>query len=171
MFGLSSLELRVALYGALLTVISGWLLYERAHLIDEGKAKELVLLKTSSDTLKAKVAQVIAETTATHEAEAKANQEKLDATLKANAAISDALDQRLRDFNAYRRSHPNVASPPSGTPVTGAGECGTRPCGDVVADLAVRGDGLARSVGELTSTLQACQRDRDSLTGLPKEIH
>jgi hypothetical protein len=39
MFGLSPLELRLALYGALLAVIGGWLVYERAHLIAEGEAR------------------------------------------------------------------------------------------------------------------------------------
>ena len=39
MFGLSSLELRLAAYGALLAVIGGWLVYERGHLISEGEAR------------------------------------------------------------------------------------------------------------------------------------
>lgn len=39
MFGLSSLELRLAFYGVLLAAISGWLIYERVHLIDEGEAR------------------------------------------------------------------------------------------------------------------------------------
>ena len=39
MFGLTALETRLALYGVLLAVIGGWLVYERAHLISEGEAR------------------------------------------------------------------------------------------------------------------------------------
>jgi hypothetical protein len=39
MFGLSSLELRLAFYGVLLAAIGGWLIYERHHLIAEGEAR------------------------------------------------------------------------------------------------------------------------------------
>jgi hypothetical protein len=170
MFGLSSLELKLAALGLLLAVCTGYLAYEHHHLIAEGKASELALLKVSSDTLKAKVKEAIDQTNASHQADEKANQEKLNAALTAANSLSGALDKRVRDFDTYRRTHPDVARPPGGPPVTGGGECGTLSCGDLASELAVRGDGLARSVGELTSTLQACQRDRDSLTGLPKEI-
>ena len=39
MFGLTSLELRLAIYGVLLAVIGGWMAYERIHLINEGEAR------------------------------------------------------------------------------------------------------------------------------------
>ena len=36
---MTALEARLALYGVLLAVIGGWLVYERVHLIDEGEAR------------------------------------------------------------------------------------------------------------------------------------
>jgi hypothetical protein len=138
------------------------------YLMHRGAARELAKLHTSSVKLQDKANKDIAQETAAHAADNAANQETLNATLKDYGVLSDTLDQRVRDFDAYRRSHPDVARPAGGSVPAGSGECGTEPCADLAVRLAERGDDLARSVGELAPALQACQRDRDSLNGLPK---
>jgi hypothetical protein len=138
------------------------------YLEHRGAEREVVKLQKSSATLIAKSNADIAKTNADHAAENTANQEKLHAAVTASNTLSDALDNRVRDFDAYRRAHPAMASPVGGSIAASAGECGARSCGDIAAELAVRGDDLARNSGVLSASLQACQRDRDSLTGLPK---
>ena len=131
-----------------------------------GKVEELAKLKASSAALVAKANAEIAKTNSAHAAEVAANQEKLNAATAANNALADQLDQRVRDFDAYRRAHPAVASAPGVPGPARSGECGAYECGDLAVRLASTGDELARSNGLLVASLQACQQDRDSLTGL-----
>ena len=168
MFGLSALELRLAAYGLLLAAIGGWMSYERFHLIDEGEAREQAKLLKSSQELLAKAQKSIADQAKQHAADVAANQVKLDAQLKANTALSDTLDQRVRAFNTYRSQHPDVPRTVSGSGTTGQGECGTLSCGDLASLALQDSDELARSLREVVTLLRSSQRDRDSLTGLPR---
>lgn len=140
----------------------------RAYLEHEGAAAELGKLQTSSVALVAKANDDIVKETAAHVAEVKSNQEKTNAALAANTALQSSLDQRVRDFDAYRRSHPDVSHTAGGSVTAVSGECGVESCGDLASRLAKAGDELADSQGALVATLQSCQRDRDALTGLPK---
>lgn len=140
------------------------------HFEHKGATEELGKLKTSSVALVAKANAEIAKETTAHAADVKANQEKTDAALVANTALSAQLDSRVRDFDAYRRLHPDVPRAGGVTAATSAGECGATSCGDLVVRLAERGNELADSQGRLVASLQSCQRDRDSLTGLPEEL-
>lgn len=138
------------------------------HYEHVGAADELGKLKTSSTALIAKATKDIQAQTAAHAADVKANQEKTDAALAANTALQSDLDQRVRDFDAYRRAHPDVPSTTGGPVAASGGECGTQDCGSLASQLAKAGNELATSAGALDATLASCQRDRDSLTGLPK---
>jgi hypothetical protein len=132
-----------------------------------GATHELDKLKVSSAHLIAKANTDIQNETNAHNADVKANQGKIDAALAANATLTADLARSVSLFDAYRRAHPDVARPTGGSGPAVSGECGARSCGDLASELAVRGNELAGSVGALSATLQGCQRDRDSLTGLP----
>lgn len=138
------------------------------HFKHEGAKEIIAKLQTSSAQLVAKANTDIAREVSQHQADVKANQEKTDAALAANTALQSDLDQRVRDFDAYRRAHPNVPRAASGSVAALGGECGALSCGDLASALAAAGNELADSQGQLTASLQSCQRDRDSLTGLPK---
>lgn len=138
------------------------------YLEHRGATDELAKLKSSSAKLLTKAQAAIDKETQAHAAEVAANQEKTDAALKAYDAVSGMLDDRVRDFDAYRASHPDLPRPAGGPAAAPDRSCGTQSCGDLAVQLAERGNDLARSVGELSATLQSCQRDRDALTGLPK---
>lgn len=133
----------------------------------KGATHELAKLQVSSTELIKQANDHIADLTKTHVADVAANMERRNADLKLVGILSDDLDQRVRDFDAYRRKHPDVARAPGGQQPAGGGECGNRPCSDIIVQLAGRGDELARSNGELAATLQSCQRERDSLVGKP----
>ena len=139
-----------------------------AYLIHEGKVEELDKLKASSAALITKATADIAKETAAHAADVKANQEKLDAALATATVTNNALADSVRGFDAYRRQHPDVPRPAGGPVAASGGECGDTSCGDLASRLAKVGDELAASQGQLVATLQSCERDRDSLTGLPK---
>lgn len=165
MLGLStSLELRLAAYGALLASIVGWLLWHDHKLIASHDAE----LRATGAAVQAQAEKQIADLTVQHAATNAANQGKLDEALKTNAALGDTLDQRVRDFETYRRSHPNVARSAGGSEPAGQGECGAESCGSLASRALQDSDDLARSVGELCALLRTGQADRDSLTGLPK---
>jgi hypothetical protein len=165
---MTAVEIRLALYAGVLALLAGWMAYERTHLIDEGEARELAKMAKSSQQLLAQAKARIATQDQDHAAFVASNRSQTDVLLKANSTLSDTLDQRVRDFDAYRRAHPDVSRAAGGPAATGAGECGAQSCGDLAVQLARRGNELARSNGELTAALQASQRDRDALTGLPK---
>jgi hypothetical protein len=134
----------------------------------KGATEELGKLKTSSAALIVKASKDIAVETAAHAADVKANQEKTDAALAQVTATNNLLAERVRDFDAYRRSHPDVPRAGGNTVATQPGECGASSCGDLAVRLAERGNELAGSLGAVVASLQSCQRDRDSLTGLPR---
>ena len=147
-----------------LALLGGGILYFEHR----GAREELGKLQVSSAALVAKAEKTIRAETEKHAADNAANLEKLDAANRDNAALGSALDQRVRDFDAYRRAHPDVPRPAGGPAAPVGGECGAQSCSDLAVQLAERGNDLARSVADLTAALQAAERDRDSLTGLPR---
>lgn len=138
------------------------------YLEHRGATHELAKLQRSSAALIAKAdAQITAETTK-HNADVAANQEKLDAALAANSYLQSRLAQRVRDFDAYRRAHPDLPRPSPAPAARTGGDAGAVDFGALAEGLAQRGDELADAVGQLRAALQGCERDRDSLTGLPE---
>jgi len=153
----------VELVAVLALVGSGILYFEH-----KGATHELAKLQVSSTKLLASANATIKQETDKHAQDVANNQSMLATELAANDALRGQLDQRLRDFDAYRRAHPNVPRPAPGPTAPVAGECGARSCGDVVEELAMRGDQLAADAADVSAALRSCQRDRDALTGLPK---
>lgn len=137
------------------------------YLEHRGALGELAKLQKSSTELLAKAQKDIQTETAKHAADVKANEEKTNAVLAANAALGGALDQRVRDFDAYRASHPDVPRSAGGPDAAGGGECGLISCGELASRALQDANRLARSSADLSAALQSCQRDRDSLTGMP----
>lgn len=137
------------------------------YLEHRGAQHELAKLQRSSAALVAKAEKQITRDASDYAAAQKANQEMLDAAQAAYAREHADLDDSVRKYDAYRKAHPDVARTPRQPGAASGGECGARDCGAVVEELAVRGNELAGSLGGLASGLQACERDRDALTGKP----
>lgn len=139
-----------------------------AYLEHRGAEHELASLTKSSTALKAEAKKEIDKLTTKHAAADAANQEKIREANKRVADTTNARDRVVRDFDAYRRTHPDVESPSGKPEAARSRECGTEDCGTIVVRLAERANNLAHSLGEVSDSLQGCQRDRDFLTGLPK---
>jgi len=114
---LASLGVKDIFYGVLIAALVSFVVYERNHLINEGKADVLTALAAST-------AKLTAANTAALEAQAKADADKLDAlessyakALATSTASASALAQRLRDYETASRG--KVAVP--GDPATSAG--------------------------------------------------
>lgn len=137
------------------------------YLEHRGAARELAKLQVSSARVIAQAKDQINADTASYAAAQSVNQGKLNAALKSNSDLNAALAQRVRDFAAYRASHPDVARSNGATVATSSGECGARSCGDLAQELAERGTELAGAAGQAAAALGSCQRDRDALTGKP----
>lgn len=144
-------------------VLGGAVLY----LEHRGAARELAKLQVSSARVIAQAKDQIKADTASYAAAQSINQGKLNAALSANTALQSNLTQRVRDFDAYRRAHPDVESSGGVTVTAPSRECGARSCGELAQELAARGTELAGAAGAASAALQACQRDRDALTGKP----
>lgn len=135
---------------------------------------ELAKLKKSGTELEAKVEKANAATTAAYQAGVQSNQEKVDAAHNDVAKASAERDAVAAAFTQWVRQHPSsnansgVARPGGQPAPAGNGECGSRSCAELAIQLVQDGDNLARDLGLVTTDLYACQRDRDSLTGLPR---
>lgn len=138
------------------------------YLEHRGALGEIAKLQKSSVKVQQDAQKEIDRNNTDHAKEVTANEAKTKAAVDAANHLGDALDNSVRQFDAYRRAHPAVASPPGGSAAAGLGECGAQSCSDLAVQLAERGDELARSNGELAAALQGAQRERDALTGLPK---
>lgn len=138
------------------------------YLEHRGAAKVMAKLEKSSDQVKQDAKDEIDRNNRNHAAEVKTNVDTTKAAVGAANALSAALDLSVRNFDAYRRAHPAVASAGGGSAATGLGECGAQSCGDLASAALQDGDQLTGSNAELSGVLQGCQRERDALTGLPK---
>lgn len=130
-----------------------------------GAAHEVATLQASSAKLNAAADAKVAALTAAHNQENEENATVREAQLRAGVALSAQLGSVRNSFDAYRRSHPDVAGPAGGPAAAGGGECGATSCGDLASQLLQAGSDLARSNADLSAVLQSAQRDRDSLTG------
>jgi hypothetical protein len=138
------------------------------HFEHKGAAAELGRLKASSTELIEKVRAANDADTKQYQAAVAASQEKANAAIAARATLQSQLANSVRQFDAYRHSHPAVAGAGGPGSAAGSGECGSQDCGAVAEGLAVRGNELAGSLGAVSADLQSCQRERDALTGEPK---
>jgi hypothetical protein len=152
-------------YGALIVGLGCFIVYERYHLIAEGKAETLAALQKSSVALTAKAqAQIVATATAYTASAAKITGD-LDAQVKAAAALHVSDAERLREYDAYRRNHPALAGTvaPGGT--QSAGSSGPSTNDAELASLEQVALGLATSGREVNAALSACMAERESIDG------
>ena len=131
----------------------------------EAVAHETAALKASSDALVKKEAAHVAEVAKNYAASAAATTETLNEQIQAANAQHTSDADRLREYDAYRRAHPAVAS--TGKPADGSGTSGTGQGEDFVGELGQAGVSLADALRGTTEALSACMADRNSLTGKP----
>lgn len=152
-------------YGALIVALIIFGVYERNHLIAEGAQHELAALKISSDRLQQAAAKQVTQTAADYAASLSTIKENLDEQQRTNSVLASTDAQRLRDFDAYRRSHPALggAAGGPGPQATGAGS--TITVDEVLSGLEQSAQSLAAATRSASAALTACMADRDSLVG------
>ena len=118
MLGIATLaEARLAVYGALLVAISGWLVYEHHHLIAEGEARVIASDKAAVDRQAQAVAKQVAADKETSDAVVTGLQTEL-ATLHAQvAAAPSAANRSVRCYSQRSGTVPSqtgvTPSPPA----------------------------------------------------------
>lgn len=132
-----------------------------------GAAHEVAALQKSSQELIAKETAHVALVAKTYAAAAAATQGDLDAKIQAADAQHTSDAQRLREYSAYRSTHPDVASPAGASRNNGAGTSGAGQGEDFVASLGQSGVALADALRDTSAALSACMKDRNDLTGKP----
>jgi len=148
---------------ALLGGFAAYTIHERRI----GAAHEATALKKSSDELQAKAAAHVAQVAKAYAESSTANEENLNAQLKAASDQHDSDAQRLREYDAYRRSHSAVASAQAGSGAGSQGGSGAGEDVDQLGSLEQVALGLATAGREVNAALTACMADRNSLTGKP----
>ena len=153
------------IYGLLIAGLIAFGVYEVHHLKAEGAAKEVAALQVSSDKLQAAAAKQVAATAASYSATLSTVTENLDAQVKAAATQHTADALRLQNFDAYRRSHPQVGSPGGGPSAQSPGTSVAAGTSDYLTSLGQVALSFAGANADAASALSACMADRDALTG------
>lgn len=140
----------------------GWYTIHERHI---GAAKEVAALKVSSDELNRKADAKIVKLNTEHATQVATIIGVIDNERKANvsAAASDA--DRLREYDAYRRSHPAVGSPASGPKNQSDGSGSADRNADRSFELEQDALNLADAGRSVLTALKSCMIERDSLTG------
>lgn len=163
----ATLEAKVIAAVALLLIavcgFAAYTFYER----HKGATVELAKMKSSSDALLAAANAKIATLTADHAKQVAAIIGVIDNERKANAVSSASDAERLREYDAYRRQHPAVASAGGGPANQGAGANSAGQGEDFVSELGQAGVSLAGALRDSGTALNACTVERDGLTGKP----
>jgi len=155
------------IYGGLIVALLLFGIHEVNHLKAEGAAHEVAALKVSSDKLIAQEAAHVALVANAYAASAAKTTETLDEQTQATAAAQSTAAQRLSDFNAYRRSHPTVASAGGAGGSAGQGTNGGGSDSERLSSLEQVALDLAGATAAGHNALSACMADRDALTGKP----
>lgn len=154
-----------AVIGAIL--ISGYIFVHRCHAAENAMQSIVAQSKVNLDAANARIAKL----TTDHAAEVLENERATQLQLATNALQHTAdlvrVRERVRQLEAYRQGHPDVARP---APNTEAGSGGERSAGEGPSGLGGLGDvaaTLADATRDLSVALESCSKDRDSLTGKP----
>jgi hypothetical protein len=150
-----------AIIGTIL--ISGYVFVHRCHAAED----DMKSINAQSAALLVVANAHIAQLTADHAKEIKANEIIYTTELKDNAAQHTADLVRLRQLDAYRQSHPDVARPGTGSEGSGSGSGSEDKGPGSFTGLGLVAAALADATRDLTTSLDTCTRDRDSLTGKP----
>jgi hypothetical protein len=152
-------------YGGAIIALLLFGVYEYKHIEAKGAAHEIAALQASSKTLTDAATKQVAETAANYATTVAAITEKADENDKASAAQHESDAQRLRDYDAYRSSHPALESAGSGTQPQAAGTPGDNGVERSLSSLEQVALDLAGSLRDDQNALSACMADRDGLTG------
>jgi hypothetical protein len=152
--------------GIIIAILAGFGWYT-IHERDIGKADEVAALQKSSQALQAKAAAHVAQVAKAYSTASSVNLENLNAQLKAASDQHDSDAQRLREYDAYRRAHPAVASAQTGSGAGSSGGSGTIEDDGRFASLEQVALQLATAGREVSAALSACMADRNALTGKP----
>jgi hypothetical protein len=152
--------------GIILAVLAfGW--YEVKHIESLGAVHEVAALKKSSDELTAKANARIIEVAKNYADASNKTTETLNAQIQAADAQHTSDLKRVQDYNAYRNSHPAVASTGGTSAVTSAGTGSSGQSEDFDSELRLASVTLADALRDSTAALAACMNDRNDLTGKP----
>lgn len=135
------------------------------HVYHAGERHEVAALAAQSAKLVAQAQAQLEAQQADYNKQLGTLQERLNATIQADTAQHTLDAQRLRDFDAYRRAHPDVPSPSGGQGAGGNGAGGAQPGGDVFERLGSVALELADAVRAEARALNACVAERNALTG------
>lgn len=136
--------------------------YHERHVGAEAKVEQL---KMSSAKLIQKADEHIAALNSTHAAAVAAILETAHAQHETDLLQHTSDADRLREYDAYRRSHPAVASASSGPGNQSAGSVSVVTDDDRLTSLEQVALGLATAGRDSQSALKSCTVERDSLTG------
>jgi hypothetical protein len=164
---LALIPLKDWIYGGIIVAILAGFGWYTVHERDLGKASEVAALKKSSDELQAKAAAHVAQVAKAYSTASTVNLENLNAQLKAASDQHDSDAQRLREYDAYRRTHPAVASAQTGSGFGSAGSQSSNGYDEQFASLEQVALQLATAGREVNASLAACMADRTTLTGKP----
>lgn len=153
------------LYLAIFLAFVGFVLYERHHLIAEGETKILTEVKKTSAAAEQKADALVAKLTAEHIAEVAKIKGETGEQLKAISDLHDSDAERLREYDAYRRTHTTVPGTSAGQRPSQSADEGANGLERQLASLEQVALGLAASGSEVDAALSACINERDSLTG------
>lgn len=159
------MSIKSYLYIALLLGVIVFGFYERWHLITEGEERQALAAKGASEKAEAAAAAKIINLNMQHAVDLAKVKLTYENQLKADAVQSASDADRLREYDAYRRSHQAVASPAGGSGATPAGGGSSRADDDRFSQLEIVALGLATAGAVTNTALSACMTERDSLTG------
>lgn len=153
------------LYSGIIALLIAGGLYERHHLISEGQAHEIAVLKDSSDKLVAAANAKIVNLNMAHLAQVKSIVGVLNEQQRTNSLQSASDAQRLREYDAYRSAHPAMGSPALKPKDSGSGVSSAPGSSDIVSRLGSVGLELAGAVRDGQNALKSCIAERNDLTG------
>ena len=133
------------------------------HIYHAGENHEIAALKVQSAKLVAQAAAQVAATQNIYETQLVMEKSAYDQSSQAAAAQLAADAQRLRDYDAYRRAHPDVGS--AGQPAASAGTGSPSGSDSILERLEQVAVQLAAATRDTSNALNACIAERSTLTG------
>lgn len=158
-------SLRDYLYLALFVALISGFLYYRHSLIVEGEHTEAAAVTVATHKAEAAAALQIAQLTKDHETAVTKVKEDTDEKLKVVSTQHESDAQRLREYDTYRRQHPALPRPASGSGNQATGDGGTVPDDARFASLEQVALGSTTAGRVLAVALAACMTERDDLVG------
>lgn len=153
--------------GAIVVLLAGaaavGIFIHRCHVAEA----DLQSINAQSKVLLAAALEKIKTNEADHAKEIKANEIITNTELHDNATQHAADLVRLRQLEAYRQGHPDVARPGAGSEGGGSGSGSEDQGPGSFAGLGLVAAALADATRDLTTGLDTCTRERDSLIGKP----